>query len=354
MTRADLFRASRRLLLALALASAAVAPASGRKPEVTADAINAAEFGKRAKRSDPALIVKAQVLLDRARFSPGAIDGRRGENFKKALAAFQEHNGLSASGELDAESWKKLVESSAEPAIAETVIAPADVKGPFNPDIPDDLAGMAKLPRLPYASAREALAEKNHMSEALLQALNPGAEFGRAGARILVANVHVERPDAAETTGAASADKPPRRAAEKNGRASVVEIDKPARSVRAFDSAGKLLAFFPASIGSKERPAPSGEFKVTRVVREPTYHYDPKFKFEGVKSDRPFTVQPGPNNPVGLVWIDLSKPSYGIHGAPDPDKIGKTASHGCVRLTNWDALALAAMVSPGALVRFKD
>jgi peptidoglycan hydrolase-like protein with peptidoglycan-binding domain len=191
MTRADLFRASRRLLLALALASAAVAPASGRKPEVTADAINAAEFGKRAKRSDPALIVKAQVLLDRARFSPGAIDGRRGENFKKALAAFQEHNGLSASGELDAESWKKLVESSAEPAIAETVIAPADVKGPFNPDIPDDLAGMAKLPRLPYASAREALAEKNHMSEALLQALNPGAEFGRAGARSLVANVHV-------------------------------------------------------------------------------------------------------------------------------------------------------------------
>jgi lipoprotein-anchoring transpeptidase ErfK/SrfK len=135
--------------------------------------------------------------------------------------------------------------------------------------------------------------------------------------------------------------------------ASIV-IDKLARDVRAYDKEGKLLGFYPATIGSEEKPAPSGTFEVRRVAWNPDYHYDPKFAWKGVKTNRRLTVRPGPNNPVGLVWIDLTAPSYGIHGTPDPEKIGKTASHGCIRLTNWDAVDLAKIVRRGTMVQFED
>ncbi|TIX67423.1 MAG: L,D-transpeptidase, partial [Mesorhizobium sp.] len=133
-----------------------------------------------------------------------------------------------------------------------------------------------------------------------------------------------------------------------------VEVDKGARQVRVLDPSGKWLAVFPASIGSAEKPAPNGEAEVKRVVRNPTYHYDPDFAFKGVKAKRPFTIAAGPNNPVGSVWIDLSIESYGIHGTPEPGKIGLTFSHGCIRLTNWDAEDLAAMVRKSTKVSFKD
>ena len=131
-------------------------------------------------------------------------------------------------------------------------------------------------------------------------------------------------------------------------------MDKPLKAVRAFAADGTLVAFYPATIGSQEKPAPSGTFRIRAVAQRPTYHYDPKFQFKGVKARQPFTVKPGPNNPVGLVWIDLSKPSYGIHGTPDPTKIGKTQSHGCIRLTNWDAVDLARRVRKGVQVAFLD
>jgi lipoprotein-anchoring transpeptidase ErfK/SrfK len=137
-------------------------------------------------------------------------------------------------------------------------------------------------------------------------------------------------------------------------RAATVEVDKQARLVRAYDKDDKLLAVYPASIGSAEKPAPSGTFKVRRVVRNPDYHYNPKFAFKGVHVNHKLTIKPGPNNPVGVVWIDLTAPSYGIHGTPEPDKVSKTASHGCIRLTNWDALDLAAMVHRGTVVKFLD
>jgi lipoprotein-anchoring transpeptidase ErfK/SrfK len=133
-----------------------------------------------------------------------------------------------------------------------------------------------------------------------------------------------------------------------------VVVDKPAREVRAYGKDGKLLGFYPATIGSDEKPAPSGTFKVRRVAWNPDYHYDPKFGWKTVKAKQKLTIAPGPNNPVGLVWIDLTAPSYGIHGTPEPDTIGKTASHGCIRLTNWDAVDLAAMAHPGTVVKFED
>src|SRR4029077_6097256 len=122
--------------------------------------------------------------------------------------------------------------------------------------------------------------------------------------------------------------------------------------VRVLAKDGALLASYPASVGSEEKPAPSGMLKVVRVGRNPTYTYDPEFKFRGVKANEKLHIAPGPNNPVGLVWIALNEKSYGIHGTPEPSKVGKTESHGCVRLTNWDALALAKLVRKGMPVEF--
>jgi lipoprotein-anchoring transpeptidase ErfK/SrfK len=276
-------------------------------------------------------LVRAEVLLDRAHFSPGVIDGRSGDNLVNALAAFEQAHGLPADGRLDATALTALVQADAGPAIVSYVISDADVKGPFTAAIPKDYAQMAKLDRLGFTGPREALAEKFHMDEALLQALNPGADFSRAGTTILVAAVGPEALPAPVAT---------------------IEVDKGARQVRAFGPDGRLLAAYPATVGSTERPAPSGDFTVKGVAKDPVYTYDPSRLTFGPKSKGKLTIKPGPNNPVGAVWIDLSIPTYGIHGAPEPKLVGKVASHGCVRLTNWDARQLAAAVKPGVKVSF--
>jgi lipoprotein-anchoring transpeptidase ErfK/SrfK len=297
---------------------------------ITAEAIEQAQFG-RVQKDNTALIVKAEVLLDRAGFSPGVIDGHDGENFRKALAAFQRQTELEPSGRIDADTFNALVATSEDPITGEYAITEDDVKGPFTNNIPATFEAMAKLPRLDYPDPRDELAERFHMSESLLAALNPGVDFKRADTRIVVADVP-QKP--------------------RHTKVAKIVVDKKARSLSAFDAQGKLMAFYPASIGSAEKPAPSGEFKVKGVAHDPTYHYDPRFGFKGVKANHKLTIQPGPKNPVGLVWIDLSAPSYGIHGTPSPEKIGKTESHGCIRLTNWDALDLAGMVHRGTIVDF--
>jgi len=283
-----------------------------------------------ASGPDPAL-VRTEVLLDRAHVSPGVIDGRPGDNLRNAVAAFEQAHGLPADGRPDEQLLKALTDADPGPAIVSYVISQDDVKGPFVAQIPKDYAEMAKLDRLGFTSPLEALAEKFHMDEALLQALNPGADFGRAGSTILVAAV-----------GPASLPAP----------VAAVEVDKAARQVRAFAADGRLLAAYPATVGSTERPAPSGDFTVKGVARDPVYTYDPSRLTFGPRSKGKLTIRPGPNNPVGAVWIDLSVPTYGIHGAPESKLVGKVASHGCVRLTNWDARQLAAAVKPGTKVSF--
>ncbi len=321
------------LLAAFAALVMSLAPAvAGPVRNLAPDDINSTEFN--GGKNSEAVNIKAQVLLDRARFSPGVIDGRRGENFTNALRAFQNQNGLQASGQLDTPTWEKLAQD-AEPAVIEYTITDADVKGPFTEDIPNKMEKQADLKRLGYTGASEMLAERFHMDEDLLERLNRGKKLDQAGATIVVANVNV-KPAALNT---------------KLGK---IEVDKSRKIVRALGPDGALLAVYPASIGSGEKPAPSGTLKVARVAKNPTYTYNPDYKFRGVKAKHEFKIAPGPNNPVGLVWIALNQKGYGIHGTPEPEKVGKAYSHGCVRLTNWDALALAAMVKKGTPVEFID
>jgi lipoprotein-anchoring transpeptidase ErfK/SrfK len=314
------------IAIAFGLAPAAAGPVRSLAP----DDINAAEFN--GGKNSEAVNIKAQVLLDRARFSPGAIDGKRGENFANALRAFQEGNGLQATGELDTPTWEKLAKDD-EPAAIEYTITEADVKGPFVEDIPEKFEDKAKLKRLDYSGPGELLAERFHMDEGLLERLNRGKTLDRAGTSITVANVAV-KPAALET------------------KAAKIEVDKARKSLRVLSPDGELIAMYPASIGSEEKPAPSGTLKVVRIAHNPTYTYDPDYKFRGVKAKHEFKIAPGPNNPVGAVWIALNQKGYGIHGTPDPEKVGKSYSHGCVRLTNWDALALAKLVRKGMTVEF--
>ncbi len=326
-----------RPLLAAALASAVAAPAlAAAPPPMAGKAVDEAGFSplpdRASERAVPE-VVKAEVLLARARFSPGTIDGIDGDNFRRALSAYQTQMGLPATGRLDGASWERLTAGGPAAALKQVEVTAAEAGGPFTARIPTEFEAQSRLKRLGYHDVREALGERYHMSLPLLMALNPGSNFA-AGRRILVADLPAGKP---------------------TDKVAKVVVDKAGHDVEALAADGRLIAYYPASIGSDEKPAPTGDYVIQRVAHNPDYTYQPKYHFKGVKAKAAFTIAPGPNNPVGLVWMDLSaEGGYGIHGTPNPEAVGKTQSHGCIRLTNWDALDLAAMVDKGTAVSFGE
>lgn len=343
-------------MIAACLASAALAPSSafatrtvtltgpapvvakgGAAPSVTTQALtpetvnSAGKNGAVDAKPSPAAVLRAQILLDRARFSPGEIDAATGSNMRRALAGLQRKLGLKASGTLDAETWRALNADNAD-ALAVYTIQDADVAGPFQ-SIPESMADKAKLPALGYASAAEALGEKFHASPTLLQRLNPGKSLARAGEQIVVPNVLGTEP---------------------LPKAGKVVVDKSERILILLDTAGKVIAQYPSSSGTDNDPLPIGTWKVNGIGKNPVFHYNPKLFWDAEPGEQKAKIPAGPNNPVGVAWIDLSKPHYGIHGTPVPASIGKTQSHGCIRLTNWDVMAVTESVGPGTEVVMQE
>ncbi len=300
---------------------------------LTLEAVNDAVWHASFTSAVNATALKAQILLDRAGFSPGAIDAVSNANYRKALAAFQRENGLDASGMLDPATWDALLARSEEPVLVEYEITKVDLRGPFLPDLPEAVEAQIGLKRLAYRNPKEMLAERFHMDRRLLTALNPQAAFDEAGTHIVVARVG--RPN----TGT---------------KVTRIEVDKPRHRVRAYDKDGHLVASYPASLGNDDKPTPSGAYKVRRISRFPEWRYNPHYAFKEIKTTHAFRIAAGPNNPLGTVWIGISKPSYGIHGTPVAEDVGTSFSHGCVRLTNWDVQALASMVTRRTVVEFVD
>ena len=294
----------------------------GSEPGATEPAIT---FGARDQ------VTALQVLLDRKGASSGVIDGQFGSNVDRALEAYRDITGENLHS-TDTQRIKTNLAATGGDPFTQYTITPEDAAGPYVASVPADYGAKAKLDKLSYTSVSEMLAERFHMDEGYLKSLNPGANFGRPGTVIKVVNIGKNA----------------------QGKVSRIVADKRKKQVRAYGEDRKLLVAFPATIGSEETPSPSGTHVVSRVAFDPEYTYNPKLNFKQGDNDKILTIPPGPNGPVGSIWIALDKPTYGIHGTPDPTKIGKTESHGCVRLTNWDAAELAKMVEEGVEVEFVD
>jgi len=272
-------------------------------------------------------ILRAQVLLDRAHFSSGEIDGTVGSNLRRAVTGFQKLRQLPVTGKLDDATWAALKADQA-PTLDVYTLTAEDIAGPYAP-VPAAMGDKAKLARLGYASLLEALGEKFHSSPALLRKLNPGKTFKRAGEQLLVPNV-VNAPPLPK--------------------AATILVDATEGTLTLLDAGGMPVAQFPASTGSKHDPLPEGRWTVLGVAVNPDYRYNPKLFWDAKPGDVKARIAPGPNNPVGVAWIDLSKDHYGIHGTPEPANIGKTQSHGCIRLTNWDVMKVVKAITRGATV----
>ncbi|WP_332855566.1 L,D-transpeptidase family protein [Duganella sp. S19_KUP01_CR8] len=285
---------------------------------------NAATIGPHAKGEQ---VLRAQVLLDRAHFSSGEMDGAYGSNMRQAIRGFQKLHQLPLTGVVDAATWTELERDQA-PVLDTYTITAQDVAGPYTP-VPAGMMAKSKLPALGYASLAEALGEKFHSSPDLLRRLNPGKSLTRAGTQLTVPNVAAARP---------------------LPKASSILVDAREGTLTLLDAGGMPFAQFPASTGSKHDPLPEGRWQVRGVATNPEYRYNPKLFWDARAGDAKARIAAGPNNPVGLAWIELSKEHYGIHGTPEPGKIGKTQSHGCIRLTNWDVMAVVRSITRGAVV----
>lgn len=284
-------------------------------------------------------VLSFQVLLDRQGFSPGQIDGWPGPNFTHALSAMQAVRHLDPTGVPDCDAWHALGGDTSEPTIQTYVLTEGDLEGPFTPHIPRKMSAQATLTRLGYRSPLEELGEKFHASPALLEKMNIRVKL-EPGTAISVPAVQPFDATAKPLPAPALSDL-------------TIQVTREDSALRVTDADGSVVFFAPVTTGSEHDPLPIGDWKVLGVRWYPEFHYNPHLFWDAEPGDSRTTIPPGPNNPVGVVWIALSKEHYGLHGTPEPGNIGHTESHGCVRLTNWDAARVAGMVRPGTPVIFR-
>jgi lipoprotein-anchoring transpeptidase ErfK/SrfK len=298
--------------------------------------------------------MQAQVALDKAGFSPGVIDGKSGTSLRRALSGFQTSRGLSVSGKIDDVTLKALGAGDPASAVSTVQIAPEDIAGPFTNPIPKEPADQARLPCLCYRTALEKLSEHYHTTPATLIALNSPDTPLKVGQAIKVpAAVPASRDYAGvkdegwrRTLSDLGVDA-------KQPQGDKVVVDKSDGVLRVF-SGDKVVAQFPVTMGSQHDPLPIGSWKIRGFSYNPKFHYNPDLFWDAKPGDEKATLPAGPNGPVGVIWMDLSKEHYGIHGTPEPQTIGRTESHGCIRMTNWDAARLSLIVKPGTPAIFQE
>jgi lipoprotein-anchoring transpeptidase ErfK/SrfK len=316
------------LVIAASLAIHLIADPTSAQTALSAQDINSAEFDAQLPEGLSAITVKLQVLLDRAGANPGVIDGVSGENVSKAIQSYEEMQGLVPTGVLTTDLWQKL--QSQDAVTKSYTIDPSDVEKLVE-SVPDDYVEKSKMPWLGYTTGTEAIAEKFHMDKDFLALLNPGSSFG-VGETVIVTDPGMQQKLVVTR----------------------IVADKINKRVVVYGDDGKPAIVYPATIGSDATPSPEGTHEVRTVAEFPTYSYNPDVNFRQGNNMEKLTIPPGPNGPVGSTWIDLTEPTYGIHGTPEPAQISKTSSHGCIRLTNWDAAELAKLVTPGVKVTFVD
>ena len=334
----------RRLLIVGAWLSLVCIPATAGSQDPPAPppaAVPPAAPGRAAAAGDVSEGLALQVALDRAGFSPGVIDGPAGARTRQALQRFQEAHGLAATGRPDDATRQAL---GTEPPLVAYTLTDADIDGPYVARIPEDMMEKRTLDALAYTSPAEMLAERFHTSPRLLARLNRGMTWTN-GQTVRVPNVEPFIVPA--RTEARKADPPA------SGQVADVRVSRSGGTLLVRGTDGRVLLSAPVTSGSEHDPLPIGQWKVTAVYLRPVFNYNPALFWDADPSHAQAKLPAGPNNPVGVVWIDLDKEHYGLHGTPEPSTVGVAQSHGCVRLTNWDALRLASLVKPGTPVLFE-
>jgi hypothetical protein len=272
-------------------------------------------------------VLDAQIALARLGISVGPIDGAAGSNMQRALLAWQIHSGLPVSGELDEESKAKLAVE--EPLFIDYLVTDQDLKRLMK--IPPTWLGKSEAERLDYETILELVAERGRCSPDFVRRLNPKVNWTNVVAGASIKIPRIDPPVVRE-------------------KAAFVRVHLYSKTLNVFGARTNLLAHFPCSIAAKVEKRPVGTLRVAKAAANPNYLFDPEVFSESPearKINRKLVIPPGPNNPVGTAWIGLDKPGYGIHGTPKPEQVGRTESHGCFRLANWNAEHLLQMVWVG-------